>query len=316
MSYILIINIKLIYYKLTMFTGNDKINCNFIIISTVEVFMEQVNEKNELEIDLGKIFYKMRNKFIFIIIATMVATLGSGLFTHFCVTPRYTSTVKMFVYSNTDRITTDSTITTGEISASEKLVNTYIYILKSNTVLEEVIKDLDLKITPGQLRTCISASQASDTVAFEVSVRTNSPKMSAKIANSIAKVAPKELVRVVKAGGVEIIDYATVPTRPSSPNIKKNILIAAAVAFFATFALFFIYELFDTTITNARDIEGDFEYPILGTVPTLDEIDNNTAKKQSRFAQIASDEEDNTELQLSNKVLENIQNVKGDGKNA
>lgn len=278
--------------------------------------MEQVKENKELEIDLGKIFYKMRNKFIYIIIATMVAALASGLFTHYCIKPEYTATVKMYVYSNTDRITTDSSITTNELSASADLVNTYIYILNSNTVLNEVIKDLDLKLTPQQLKGAISAAQAGETVAFEVSVKTTSAKLSAKIANSIAKVAPKEIVRVVKAGGVEIIDWATVPTTPSSPNLKKNIAIAAAVAFFATFAMFFIYELFDTTITNARDIEGDFEYPILGTIPTLSEIENNVPKKQSRFAQIASDEEDNSSLQLSNKVLENINNVKGDGKNA
>lgn len=278
--------------------------------------MEQVKENKELEIDLGKIFYKMRNKFIYIIIATMVAALASGLFTHYCIKPEYTATVKMYVYSNTDRITTDSSITTNELSASADLVNTYIYILNSNTVLNEVIKDLDLKLTPQQLKGAISAAQAGETVAFEVSVKTTSAKLSAKIANSIAKVAPKEIVRVVKAGGVEIIDWATVPTAPSSPNLKKNIAIAAAVALFATFAMFFIYELFDTTITNARDIEGDFEYPILGTIPTLSEIENNVPKKQSRFAQIASDEEDNSSLQLSNKVLENINNVKGDGKNA
>lgn len=278
--------------------------------------MEQVKENKELEIDLGKIFYKMRNKFIYIIIATMVAALASGLFTHYCIKPEYTATVKMYVYSNTDRITTDSSITTNELSASADLVNTYIYILNSNTVLNEVIKDLDLKLTPQQLKSAISAAQAGETVAFEVSVKTTSAKLSAKIANSIAKVAPKEIVRVVKAGGVEIIDWATVPTTPSSPNLKKNIAIAAAVAFFATFAMFFIYELFDTTITNSRDIEGDFEYPILGTIPTLSEIENNVPKKQSRFAQIASDEEDNSSLQLSNKVLENINNVKGDGKNA
>ncbi len=274
--------------------------------------MEQVKENKELEIDLGKIFYKMRTKFIYIIVATIIAALASGLITHFCVKPTYTSTVKMYVYSNTDRIVSDSSITSTELSASQELVNTYIYILNSDTVLREVIKDVELKITPNQLKNAITAVQATDTIAFEVSVNTRSPKLSAKIANSIAKVAPKEIVRVVKAGGVEIIDYANVPTHPSSPNLTTNIGIAAAVTFFVLFALFFLYELFDTTITNARDIEGDFDYPILGTVPTLNEIENNVPKKQSRFAQIASDEEDNSTLQLSSKVLENIQNMKGD----
>lgn len=276
--------------------------------------MEQVNERKELEIDLGKIIYKMRNKFIYIVIVTMLAAIGSGLFTHFCVKPVYTSTVKMYVYSNTDRITTDSSITSSELTASQELVNTYIYILNSDKVLNEVIKDLDLNLTAAQLRNTITASQATDTVAFEVSVKTTSPKMSARIANTIAKVAPSEIVRVVKAGGVEIIDYANVPTSPSSPNLTKNIAITTVITFLLMFAMFFVYELFDTTITNARDIEGDFEIPILGTIPTLEEVENNISKKTSRFAQISSDEEDKTTLHLSNKALENIQNVKEENK--
>ena len=114
--------------------------------------MDQTTENKDIEIDLGKIFYKMRNKFIYIIIFTIVAAIVSGLITHFCVKPRYSATTKMYVYSNTDRISTDSTITSTELTASQDLVNTYIYILKSDTVLEAVIKDLDLNISPSALR--------------------------------------------------------------------------------------------------------------------------------------------------------------------
>lgn len=233
--------------------------------------MEQNRDNKEIEIDLGKIFYKMRNKVIYIILITVIAALGCGLITQFAVKPQYTATTKMYVYSNTDRISTDSSITATELDASQELVNTYIYILNSDTVLDAVIKDLELDATAGQLRKAINASQAEKTVAFEVKVTTKNPTLSAKIANSIAKIAPSEIVRVVKAGGVEIIDYAKVPSKPSSPNLKKNVFIAIFFAFVLSFAGFFIFEMFDTTITSERDISGDFDIPILGTVPNLEE---------------------------------------------
>ena len=281
--------------------------------------MDQTTENKDIEIDLGKIFYKMRNKFIYIIIFTIVAAFVSGLITHFCVKPRYSATTKMYVYSNTDRISTDSTITSTELTASQDLVNTYIYILKSDTVLEAVIKDLDLNISPSALRSGISAQQADKTVAFEVTVTASGPKTAAKIANSIAKIAPKEIVRVVKAGGVEIIDYAKVPTKPSSPNLSLNITIAALAAMFISFVAFFLYELFDTTITSERDIIGEFDIPILGTVPNLE---NNTenSKYPSKDSKIVGTKTVNKKsdtdfvLKPSDEILENIQNAKGDDK--
>lgn len=245
--------------------------------------MEQNKENREIEIDLGKIFYKMRNKFIYILIITVIAGLGSGLITQFAIKPSYSATTKMYVYSNTDRISTDSSITSVELDASQELINTYIYILKSDTVLEAVIEDLDLNITAASLRKAISASQAEKTVAFEVTVTTKNPSLSAKIANSIAKVAPAEIVRVVKAGGVEIIDYAKEPKKPSSPNLKKNVALALFIAFVLSFASFFLYELFDTTITSERDISNDFEIPILGTVPNLDSVKSYGKKSQKNI---------------------------------
>lgn len=285
--------------------------------------MDQTKQNKEIEIDLSKIIYKMRNKFIFIAIITIIAAIASGLYTQFCIKPTYSATVKMYVYSNTDRIASDSTITTNELTASQDLVNTYIYILKSDTVLEAVIKDLNLDIKPSALSSSISASQPKDTVAFEVTVNAKSAKTAAKVANSIAKIAPKEIVRVVKAGGVEIIDYAKVPTRPSSPNLGKNVVLAGITVFIISFLAFFVFELFDTTITSARDIESDFDIPILGTVPNLNNINDGKEYKYASPKAITINNNNSfnvktdgdLELKPSSTILENIQNMKGDSNN-
>lgn len=280
--------------------------------------MDQTTENKDIEIDLGKIFYKMRDKFIYIIIITIIAAIASGLITHFAIKPKYSATTTMYVYSNTDRISTDSTITSTELTASQDLVNTYIYILKSDTVLEAVIKDLNLNVSTNALKSAISASQADKTVAFEVTVTARSPKMAAKVANSIAKIAPKEIVRVVKAGGVEIIDYAKIPTKPSSPNLSLNVTVAALAGFFISFMAFFLYELFDTTITSERDLVGEFDIPVLGTVPNL--TGNNEQSPYQKGPKIVGTKTVNKKsdsefvLKPSDEILENIQHAKGDDK--
>ncbi len=282
--------------------------------------MEQVRQQNEeLEVDLRKVAYMMRNKIVFIVIFTLLVAIVTGLVTHFCIDPMYSATVKMYVYSDSDRITTDSSISTAELTASEDLVNTYIYILKSNTVLEAVAEDLNLNLTASQLRSMISAEQPTDTVAFEVRVENKSPKWAAKIANSIAKIAPEEIIRVVKAGGVEIIDYAKTPTKPSSPNLKKNIIIGALLGFIVSFAFFFISEMFDTTITDAKDVEREFLIPILGTIPELDTVDKYPYQSDERSSDTDAEPKKTIDgildIKPSSTVLKNLQNMKGDSEN-
>lgn len=274
------------------------------------------NSTRELEIDLKKIYHKMKPRLIIVAISTLLVAILAGAVTHFFFTPQYSSTVKMYVYSNSDRVTTNSTITSGEITASQDLVNTYIYILESDTVLNAVAKDLGLNISSSELRSIVSAKKANDALAFEVTVTCSSPKWSTDIANSIAKIAPSEIVRVVKAGGVEIIDYAKTPKSPSSPNIKKNIMIGALIGFLASFAICLIYVLFDTSITGIKDLEREFDFPVLGTIPRLDAVSKN---ENEGYGQISNARATNIDVvsdeatqQASDTILNNLKAMKGD----
>ncbi len=237
------------------------------------------NEK-EIEIDIISILYQIKAKLVYIILTTLVFATVAGCITEFFIEPKYTTSCTMYVYSNTDRVAADSSIGKGELDASKQLVNTYLVILKSDNVLEKVIAELKLDAVPDQIRGLIHCEQLDETEVFKVSVESPDPVLSANIANAIAQVAPEEIVRVVKAGGVEVVDYAKVPGAPSSPNLVKNIVIGAGIGFILSFVLFFILSMFNTTITNEKDLK-DFEIPVLGTVPRLvpGDMSPNATKK-------------------------------------
>jgi capsular polysaccharide biosynthesis protein len=267
-----------------------------------------MDETKEIEIDLRKVFYMMRTKIVFILLATVIFAVAAGCFTHFFIKPTYTANIKMLAYSNTDRVSTDASISNNEIDASQQLVNTDIYVLTSNTVLNQVAADLGLNVSAASLRNMITCTQVEDAFAFQVDVKTKDANLSAQIANSIAKIAPTEISNITKAGGVEVVDLAEVPSKPSSPNTKKNIIIGALAGFLLSFAGFFIYEMFDTTITNTKDLERDFNIPVLGTIPKLEEVEKT------------SNSDDGTSIlkdiqKPSDSLLENIQAMKGDAKN-
>ena len=226
------------------------------------------NEK-EFDIDIGKILYMFKKRILYIILGALIAGFIAGGYTELFITPKYSTSCTLYVYSNVDRVNTRSTINSSELEVSQKLVNTYIVVLKSDTVLEKVIDELGLNMTATQLRNKINCKQEEDTEVFRVTVTDPDPEMAAAIANKIAETVPDEIVRVVKAGGVEVLDYAKVPVKPSYPNVKRNILIGLGAGFVAFFAFFYLYELFDTTISSEREIEREFDVPVLGSIPHI-----------------------------------------------
>lgn len=227
------------------------------------------NEK-EIDIDLGKIFFMMKRRVVYIILTTLVCAIVSGCVTEFFMTPKYTTSCSMYVSSNGDHAQTYSNIINpNELLASQELAKTYIFVLTSDGFLEKVIEKLELDTTATALRSIISCSQIDEMQIVRVTVTSPDAVMSANVANAIAELAPTELTEKIKAGGVTIIDYAKVPKIPSSPNLKKNVVIGAALGFLLSFAGFFCYELFDTTITSEKDIEREFDVPLLGSIPKL-----------------------------------------------
>lgn len=241
-----------------------------------------MEENKEIYIDLSKIFSTLKKRIVYILLIALVGTTISGCITNFFITPKYTASVQLHVYSNSNnRIGSSSSISSGDYDASQKLVNTYLVVVKSNTFREKVADKLGGNITANQIKRMVTCAQIEDTLAFQVNVTSTSPQQAMDIANAIAEACPEEIVRILKVGGVEVIDYATLPTSPSSPDLNRNLLIGFVVAFFAAFIFFYIKELFDTSIHDQRDLESEFDIPILGTVPKLIPVTSKTDNKST-----------------------------------
>lgn len=241
-----------------------------------------MEDNREIEIDFRKLFSMLKRKAIFIVLVALIGATLAGCFTNFFIKPQYTASVKMHAWSNSDNLlNSNSSITLNEYQASEMLVNTYLVVITSDTFLETVANELGNDMTSGRLKSMISCSQIQDTIAFRVSVTSTDPQQATDVANKIAEMCPKEIVRIMKVGGVEVIDYAKRPGSPSSPNIEKNILIGFLAGFAISFAIFFIKELFNTSVSDESDLMREFSIPIIGTVPKLVPITDRSKLEHS-----------------------------------
>ena len=67
--------------------------------------------------------------------------------------PVYTASMSMYVYGNKNRSATEETaLTESDITVSQSLAETYGVIIQSNTVMEKIIKRLDLDMTKNELK--------------------------------------------------------------------------------------------------------------------------------------------------------------------
>ena len=272
-----------------------------------------MQESREIDIDLRKIIYMMRTKVIYILLITIAFGAASALYTHLFIDPVYEARCSMIV-NNTMR-TTEAAISTSEINASADLVATYIRVLKSDAVLDKVAQELKLG-SGDAIRGNISAAQDGTTFMFTIRITSTDPQRAADIGNAICKVAPAEMQKVTKAGGVTVVDTAKLPHSPTSPNVKKNILMGLAIGFVLSFVAFFVYEMFDTSITNTNDLTREFSIPVLGTVPMLDEVERGGSEEgESTEEEIAPPAPSVSKAKPSAELLENIQSMKGDSKN-
>ena len=225
-----------------------------------------MDQTKEIDIDLKKIFFMMRKKVVYILLFTLLGGIVAGCFTEFFIDQKYTAKISLYVYSDMNQLSTQSSISYNDYTASTALVKSYLAVLESDAVLDKVAEKVGL--TDGStIKSSISTSQDEDTNVFYVSVTTTNPKTSQSIA--VAEVAPGEIARIIKAGGANVIDYAKEPKTPSSPNIKRNIFLGLLIAFAVSFVYFFVREAFNATITSVKDLEREFQIPVLGTIPRL-----------------------------------------------
>ena len=203
----------------------------------------------------------------------LLVCLGGGVaytYSSFIVQPKYVSSVTMYVYNQNPQ---QQTMTAGDFTLSQKLVDTYMVILKSNHVLDKVsdqISEQNINYSANAIRNMISAEAVDDTEVFKISVSSHDKEHSKIIADTIAQIAPEEIIRVVKAGSVEIVDNAELPKTFSYPNISGNTIIGIVLGLVFACAFAIILELMNTSVKGREDLTDTHNLPVLAVIPNLD----------------------------------------------
>lgn len=210
-------------------------------------------ESKEIELDVISLFKTLwRRKFSILSTALIFALAALGYST-FVAKKTYQSTSRIYVVSRQNQ--ENNALTNQDLQAGSYLVKDYREIILSQNVLSQAIEELKLDMTPGELSKKVSVAVPTDTRILSITASDADPKEAARIANGLKDVAAEKIIAVTKVSDVTTLDEAVVPQNPSSPNIKRNVLLGFVVGGVFISALVILSEVLDDRVKKPEDVE-------------------------------------------------------------
>lgn len=202
---------------------------------------------------------------------------------------KYQSYTTMYVKNNAEHITN---LQSSDLNTARTLVDTYIAILQSDTIMEKTGEKLLDKfgieriskifrisgesVSANSLRSCLTMSAVNQTEVLKITAVTKDAEISAELCKAIASLAPKFLIRVVGAGSVETIDEAQINYSPVSPNVPKISLIGALAGMMIAVLIILLIDFLDNTVKDSETVANRYQLAVLG------EIQDRGIKKSRR----------------------------------
>lgn len=233
----------------------------------------------EETISLKEIFATLKKHLILIVTITLLAVTVSAGVTFFLMTPKYDASTQILVnQSNTN----NNTLYQGNVvQTNVQLVNTYSVIIQNPTVLNQVIKKLNLDYSANALKGMLTVNTEQNSQVFTLTVETESPAQSVRIVNGVAAAFKSQVQKVMNVDNVSILSPANVASSssPVKPKTTINLAIAFVVGLMVSIGLAFLLEYLDNTIKTEEDIEKILDLPVLGVIS---EIKNSREPSNAR----------------------------------
>ena len=226
-----------------------------------------MKEQQEIGIDPLLLLTSLWRKKILILLVAIITGGLAFVYSTLIVRPLYTSTSRIYVVNHGQG--EQNVLTNQALQAGSYLVKDYQEIILSQDVLEKVIANQKLTMTPKQLASKIKVSVPRDTRIVSINVKDTDPDKASQLANELRVVAAEKIKTVTKVSDVTTLEEARPALSPSSPNIRRNTVLGVAGGAVIIIVLLTLKELLDDRVKRPEDIEEVLELPLLGVIPKV-----------------------------------------------
>lgn len=227
--------------------------------------MNETQKRDGFEIDIKRLLTVVwQRMWIIVLTGVVLGGLAFGYAWMF-ITPTYEASTQIYV---NNQLSENDGFSSSQLSAAHDLAYTYMVILESRNVLNDVAEKTGLGYTYEQLKSMIRSSTVNGTEVFQVVVKNTNYKHATAIANGIAEVLPDKIAAVVEGSSVRVVDYAVENPRPVGPDYKKYTILGALAGILLSAAIVIIEDLLDTTIKSEEYLAQVYsKFPLLAVIP-------------------------------------------------
>lgn len=230
-------------------------------------------ENQEVEIDLKALFLKIRSLWYVVILGALTGIFVSVLYGKLMTAPMYSASSMVYLRSSSQSISLQ------DLQLGSELTKDYEIIFKSRPNLENVIADLDLDMSVGQLSGMIAISNPTDTRILQVSVTSEDPDLSASIVNEVVENG-MQTVREIDSQEPYVVERAIPNTTNVGTSLLHRAILGGLVGLVIAIGLISLRFILTDSITSVDDVEEVLGIPVLAVV--VEDRNLSYAKKNNR----------------------------------
>ena len=216
-------------------------------------------------IDLQELLLILKKRLRMIAVFAIIATIISGVFTHFFIIPIYQASTQLVV----SRSDIEHTVTSAEISGINQLMNTFNQIMVSPRILDHVVEELNLNESSSSLRGRMESRNAVNSQVLILTVKHRDPVRAHDIANKTAEIFARDIPDIMNFDNVSILAPAQIPNNPVSPRLMMNAGIGFLIGTLTGIFVAFLMDFLDKTIKTEQEVEKLTSLPVLGMIPIM-----------------------------------------------
>lgn len=208
--------------------------------------------------------------------ASMVLTFAVN---KIAVAPQYESTATLYILRQEEQEASSS-----DFSLALNVVNDCNYLLKSHSVLDEVIESLELEIPFTTLYNSVRTANPTDTRILEVTVTADSPEEAKRIVDEVCRIGTEKITEAMGFQQVNLYEYGKLNEVPANGMGLSGYILVVLITVVLAYAVFLFIFILDDRIHNAQDIESRLGLSILGEIP-----DCEAPKKRGHYGYYRTD---------------------------
>lgn len=225
--------------------------------------------RDGMELNLGVLFQLVRRQGKLLLLAAALGAILAATAVSVLVPTQYQSSVLFYVTNSGVDAEVSSSVSSGDLSTSRNLVDSYLVILKTREALLDVLRQAGVDIPYLELEDMITASAVNKTEFFRVTVTGRDPYQAEKIANAIGEVLPGKIGAIIEGTNAKVVEPAVAAWKPISVGCGRYALLGALGGGLLMLGLLLLRELSEGAVWNLEEVRRACSCCVLACLPDM-----------------------------------------------